>query len=120
MPDTVNLTQRHLADHHGEPMVMALGCPLCAEEMAAQFDMPTESVMRSMLQLRGETAPGCPHCPDGHSDPTTRPWAVWVGSERDGDGQPVSLRVAPTNGAHVAESDAQWLRQVIRDAKAAR
>lgn len=94
--------------------------PLCAEEMAAQFDMPAEAVMRSMLKLRGATESGCPHCPDGHNDPVTRPWAVWAGSERDGDGQPVSLRVAPTNGAHVAESDAEWLRQAIRDAKAAR
>lgn len=62
---------------------------------------------------------GCPHCPDGHRDPTTRPWAVWVATERDGDGQPTHLCVCPTNSAHVAESDAAWLRQVIRDARSA-
>jgi hypothetical protein len=28
--------------------------------------------------------------------------------------------VSPTNCAHVAESDAEWLRQAIRDARAAR
>lgn len=59
----------------------------------------------------------CPHCPDGHADPTTRPWAVYVAPTRDGDGQPTTLHVGPTNCAHVAESDAEWLRQVIRDAK---
>jgi len=64
--------------------------------------------------------PECPHCPDGHDDPSTKPWAVSVGPERDGDGQPLTLHVGPTNCAHVAESDAEWLRQVIRDAKATR
>jgi hypothetical protein len=57
---------------------------------------------------------GCPHCPDGHANPRRRPWGVYVGPERDGDGQPTTLHVGPSNGAHVAESDAEWLRDVIR------
>lgn len=55
----------------------------------------------------------CPHCPDGHQDPSRVPWAVWMGSHRDGDGQPMHLIVARTQGSHVAETDAQWLRELI-------
>jgi hypothetical protein len=39
-----------------------------------------------------------------------------VAADRDGDGQPVSLVVGPSNGAHVAESDAAWLRCLINGA----
>jgi hypothetical protein len=57
-------------------------------------------------------SPGCPHCPDGHTPPTggSQPWSVWVSEHRDGDGQPVILMVARSGGAHVAESDAEWMR----------
>lgn len=58
--------------------------------------------------------PACPHCPDGHRDPWTRPWHVRVASQVDSDGQPTHLMVMPTNGAHVAQSDADWLWQLIR------
>lgn len=58
----------------------------------------------------------CPHCDPTHAEPTSRPWGVYMSFERDGDGQPTHLRVSPSNGAHVAESDAVWLRQVIRNA----
>lgn len=53
-----------------------------------------------------------PHCPDGHTPPTggSQPWSAWVGPERDGDGQPTTIHVARSAGAHVAESDAQWIR----------
>lgn len=61
----------------------------------------------------GETQ--CPHCPDGHDDPRRKPWAAWVDVHRDGDGQPTHLVVSPTAGAHVAESDARWLRKLIRE-----
>lgn len=61
--------------------------------------------------------PPCPHCPDGHGDPYARPWGVFVASDRDSDGQPTHLYVAPSNGAHVAESDATWLWQLIQDAQ---
>jgi len=57
------------------------------------------------------TQPNCPHCPDGHSDPESRPWAVYVTQHRDGDGQPTSLHASPTGGQHVAESDAEWARR---------
>lgn len=57
-------------------------------------------------------APGCPHCPDGHQPPEHgQPWGAWIGPERDGDGQPTTIHVARTAGAHVAESDAQWVRE---------
>ncbi|WP_240964348.1 hypothetical protein [Streptomyces sp. C1-2] len=54
----------------------------------------------------------CEHCPDGHTpaDSGSQPWGVWVGTERDGDGQPTTIHVARSGGAHVAESDAEWIR----------
>lgn len=54
----------------------------------------------------------CPHCPDGHTPPDggSQPWCAWVGPQRDGDGQPTQITVARSGGAHVAESDAQWIR----------
>lgn len=63
------------------------------------------------------TAQGCLHCPDGHREPWSRSWGVFMASERDSDGQPTHIRVMPSNGAHVAESDAVWLRQLITDAE---
>jgi hypothetical protein len=59
----------------------------------------------------------CPHCDSEHRDPASRSWNVRVGAERDADGQPVYLYALPSNGAHVAESDAAWLWQLIRDAQ---
>ncbi len=64
------------------------------------------------------TRAACPHCPDGHRDPNRRPWSVWVSKTRE-DGQPPYLVVAPSGSAHVAESDAEWLREVIRNARRA-
>lgn len=57
----------------------------------------------------------CKHCPDGHTPPTggSQPWSAWVTQERDGDGQPMTISVARSAGAHVAESDAQWIRDVL-------
>jgi hypothetical protein len=56
-------------------------------------------------------SPGCPHCPDGHMPPEHgQPWGAFVGPDRDGDGQPTQIIVARTAGAHVAESDAEWIR----------
>lgn len=57
---------------------------------------------------------GCPH-DDLHDDPDTKPWGVFVAAERDLDRQPIYLRVQPSNGAHVADSDAEWLWTVIRE-----
>ena len=55
----------------------------------------------------------CEHCPDGHTpaDRGSQPWGAWVGPERDGDGQPTTIHVARSGGAHVAEADAEWIRQ---------
>jgi hypothetical protein len=54
----------------------------------------------------------CPHCPDGHTPPDSgsQPWAAYLSTARDGDGQPTTIHVCRTGGAHVAESDAQWIR----------
>lgn len=61
---------------------------------------------------RYELAPGCPHCPDGHTPPDHgQPWAAWVTDQRDGDGQPTAIHIARTGGSHVAESDAEWIRR---------
>lgn len=46
-------------------------------------------------------------------------WAVWINdSDRDHNGAPFRLDVRPSNGGHVTEEDAEWLREVIRDALA--
>jgi hypothetical protein len=57
----------------------------------------------------------CPHCPDGHKPPDRQPWSAWITEDRDGDGQPTTIHVARSNGAHVAESDAQWIRERLND-----
>ncbi|MFD3835338.1 hypothetical protein ACFWWC_03650 [Streptomyces sp. NPDC058642] len=64
----------------------------------------------------------CEHCPDGHTpaDGGSQPWGVWVGQERDGDSQPTTIHVARSGGAHVAESDAEWIRQRLNLAGAPR
>lgn len=69
-----------------------------------------------MSTLHEQARAGCEHCPDGHADPESRPWGVFVASERDGDGQPTHLYVAPTAGQHVAESDAEWVRARLNEA----
>lgn len=56
----------------------------------------------------------CEHCSPTHERPESRPWGVYVAPHRDGDGQPTHLVVQPSNGAHVAQSDADWLWQLIR------
>jgi hypothetical protein len=55
----------------------------------------------------------CPHCPDGHQRPDRRPWAAWVTEARDRDRQPTTIHVCRSDGAHVAEEDAQWIRDVL-------
>jgi hypothetical protein len=63
----------------------------------------------------------CEHCPDGHTDPRTVPWGVRLATDEhgdvvvDSDGQPTHLIVERTQGSHVAQADADWLWQLIRD-----
>ena len=57
----------------------------------------------------------CPHCPDGHDDPRHKPWAAFVAPNYDNDQQPTHLHVSPTDGSHVSESDARWLRKLLRE-----
>lgn len=58
----------------------------------------------------------CPHCPDGHTPPDHgQTWGAYVGPQRDGDGQPMQIIVARSAGAHVAESDAEWVRRRLND-----
>lgn len=63
----------------------------------------------------GEAKDSCPHCDPEHGSPMRCAWHVRVADERDGDGQPVYLRVQPSAGQHVANEDAVWLRQLIAD-----
>lgn len=74
-------------------------CSACSRELA--------------LQRPGQEP--CPHCPDGHQDPSRVPWSVRLGPVRDSDGQPMQLIVERTQGSHVAESDVEWLWQLIRE-----
>lgn len=61
-------------------------------------------------------APGCPHCPDGHTPPDHgQPWHVRTDQGFNED-RPQRLIVERAAGAHVAESDAQWLRDLINRA----
>lgn len=64
---------------------------------------------------RASDADDCPHCDPHHGNPSVKSWGVLVGPRRDSDGQPMYLYVQPSNGAHVAESDATWLWELIRD-----
>ena len=65
---------------------------------------------------RYELVPGCPHCPDGHTPPDHgQTWGAFLAAERDGDGQPMQIIVARSAGAHVAESDAEWIRARLND-----
>lgn len=65
---------------------------------------------------RYQLVDGCPHCPDGHTPPDHgQTWGAHVGPERDGDGQPTQIIVARSAGAHVAESDAEWVRARLND-----
>ena len=59
----------------------------------------------------------CPHCDPTHGTPFRTAWGVFVGPERDADGQPIYLYVQPTAGAHVAQEDADWLYALMRDAQ---
>lgn len=68
------------------------------------------------MSIHEQARTACPHCPDGHAQPASRPWGVFVASEVDGDGQPTHLYVAPTAGQHVAESDAEWVRTRLNEA----
>lgn len=56
----------------------------------------------------------CLHCDPEHEDSRMKNWGVFIGPERDGDNQPTHLRVMPADGAHVAESDAKWLWELIK------
>ncbi|MBB4931824.1 hypothetical protein F4561_002644 [Lipingzhangella halophila] len=60
----------------------------------------------------------CPHCPDGHTPPWrgTQPWLAHVRDLRDGDDQPLQIIVERSGHAHVAESDADWIYQVLNAA----
>lgn len=62
----------------------------------------------------------CPHCSPSHGNPDVTSWGVYVHPDRDGDGQPVRLIVCKSDGAHVAESDAEWLREILREHDARR
>jgi hypothetical protein len=57
----------------------------------------------------------CPHCVDGHGEPNRCSWNVFVGSQIDSDGQPLYLIVQPANGAHVAQEDADWLYELMKN-----
>ncbi len=53
----------------------------------------------------------CPHCEDGHEDPNRAHWGAYVDVHKDGDGQPTILAVMKTGSQHVAECDAEWVRE---------
>ena len=57
------------------------------------------------------------------TDPSTddeayayRGWRVWVSDDRNDNGDPITLTVAPGDELPVSDADALWLRQRLRDA----
>lgn len=75
------------------------------------------AVLRAVEQNpRYQLVDGCPHCPDGHTPPDHgQAWSAWVAEARDGDGQSMQITVARSAGAHVAETDAEWVRRRLND-----
>jgi hypothetical protein len=55
----------------------------------------------------------CPHCPDGHRRPGSKPMVVTVGPELDADGQETTLHVTYAAGHHVSGVEVGWLRDLI-------
>jgi hypothetical protein len=45
------------------------------------------------------------------------PWSVWITEDRDHNGRPYKMTVCLADERHITEADAEWLRQVIRDAR---
>lgn len=74
------------------------------------------AAVRAVEDLPRHRAGDCPHCPDGHTPPDHgQAWSAWVAEARDGDGQPMQITVARSAGAHVAETDAEWVRRRLND-----
>ncbi|MGW5175866.1 hypothetical protein ACWERY_16080 [Streptomyces sp. NPDC004082] len=77
------------------------------------------TVLRAIEETPRYQTTECPHCPDGHMPPDHgQTWGAFVDSARDSDGQPVQIIVARSAGAHVAESDAEWVRRRLNDLEA--
>lgn len=62
------------------------------------------------------TLSDCPHCDPDHRTPWSGLWGAFIPTERDGDGQPTAIHVMRPDGAHVAERDATWVRDVLHAA----
>ncbi len=52
----------------------------------------------------------CERCPDGHDNPKSKPWSAFVSIINPG----AYIIVCPANGSHVAESDAEAIRELLR------
>lgn len=88
--------------------------PTSDETLESLLELASASAVRA----RGGRLPardGCPHCDPNHESPHRCSWGVRVAPDVDGDGQPTHLIVQPSNGAHVAQADADWLFLLIRD-----
>ncbi|WP_435107333.1 hypothetical protein [Nocardiopsis synnemataformans] len=55
----------------------------------------------------------CPHCPDGHRRPDSKPWGAYLSHGRDSDGQPLDIIVGRPAGEHVSEADVHWVWQTL-------
>lgn len=56
----------------------------------------------------------CPHCDPDHRTAWSGTWSAFIPTS--GDGQPTAIHVMRPDGAHVAERDATWIRDVLRAA----
>ena len=90
-----------------------LPCVCHKRPCLCQYD--SEGGRRYWTAGRKQQDPPCPHCPDGHTPPDggSQPWSAYLSEVHDGDRQPLQIIVARSAGAHVSESDAQWVRDVL-------
>jgi hypothetical protein len=57
-----------------------------------------------------ESECGC----DRHPDPAKQNWSAWLSADLDVDARHRTIIVAKSNGSHVTEADAEWIRERLR------
>lgn len=113
---TADRIERDLWREDTHTLIKTLVDLLQALGYAPEHHAPDEE-LDSLLALAQKVTRlyACRHCDPSHGSPHRGSWGVRVAPDVDGDGQPTHLVVQPSNGAHVAQPDADWLWLLIRD-----
>jgi hypothetical protein len=116
MSDTTDQIERDLWRGDTHALIKALVDLLNALGFAPEHHASDEE-LGSLLDLARKVTRlyACRHCDPSHGSPHRASWGVRIAPEVDGDGQPTHLIVQPSDGAHVAQFDADWLWLLIRD-----